>query len=161
MVKKDPIKVSEGKKARARGQRFEIKVRKDLEEKGWIVDKWTNNVVDGELVKVKNKFRGINIPMMLGAGFCDFICFMWTNDEEDCGYELPSGEWDRTRLTYQIIGVESKMNGILSKVEKEKCDWLLKNRIFSNILIASKGEKRGEILYTKFISKKVEVQGEK
>lgn len=33
-----------GKKSRAAGNRFEGLVRKDLESKGWIVDKFTNNV---------------------------------------------------------------------------------------------------------------------
>ena len=33
-----------GKKARADGVKFELKVRKDLEAQGWIVDKWSNNV---------------------------------------------------------------------------------------------------------------------
>ena len=33
-----------GKKSRDAGMRFERKVRADLESKGWIVDKWTNNV---------------------------------------------------------------------------------------------------------------------
>ena len=34
----------QGKKNRQAGARFELKVRKDLESKGWIVDKWSNNV---------------------------------------------------------------------------------------------------------------------
>ena len=37
-------KKTQGKKNRAAGARFELKVRKDLEEKGWIVSKWMNNV---------------------------------------------------------------------------------------------------------------------
>jgi len=31
---------------------------------------------------------------------------------------------------------------ILDKTERAKCDWLLKNNIFSRILIAQKGTKR-------------------
>lgn len=41
---KDPKKVKRGKKSKAQGAAFELRVRKDLEEKGWIVDKWSNNV---------------------------------------------------------------------------------------------------------------------
>lgn len=41
MKKKNIIR---GKKARASGARFELKVRKDLESKGWIVSKWMNQV---------------------------------------------------------------------------------------------------------------------
>ena len=49
-----------------------------------------------------------------------------------------------------IIGVECKTNGYLSKEEKKKCKWLLDNNIFRKILIASKGEKRGSIEYKEF-----------
>jgi len=37
-------KKTQGKKNRAAGARFELKVRHDLESKGWIVFKNTNNV---------------------------------------------------------------------------------------------------------------------
>ena len=53
-------------------------------------------------------------------------------------------------MLYDSIGVECKINGKLDKEEKEKCKWLLKNNIFSKILIASKGEKRGSIEYKEF-----------
>lgn len=33
-----------GKKNRAGGQRFEAKVRQDLEDMGWVVSKWMNTV---------------------------------------------------------------------------------------------------------------------
>ena len=45
------------------------------------------------------------------------------------------------------------MNGILSKEEKEKCKWYLQKEIFSNIWIAKKGVKRGEIEYFDFAEK--------
>ena len=41
---KKKSEVKKGKKSRAAGARFELRVRKDLEDKGWIVDKWSNNV---------------------------------------------------------------------------------------------------------------------
>ena len=45
MIKtKDPKKVAQGKKNKASGAAFELRVRKDLEEKGWIVDKFGLNV---------------------------------------------------------------------------------------------------------------------
>ncbi len=162
----------QGKKNRQAGARFELKVRKDLESKGWIVDKWSNNVefiskkLDselktkqdaeeranielsevsgkrfGKLVKVKNKFRGKGIPMMLGAGFPDFVCFKL--------YNVARVGKEET-IVYEVIGVEAKSNGYLDKVEKEKCRWLLNNNIFSKILIASKGTKRGQIVYKEF-----------
>ncbi len=146
-----------GKKNRAAGARFELKVRKDLEDKGWVVSKWMNNlkyipqkvvqdiphvvtVEDFELIPAKHKFRGPGIPMAIGTGFPDFIAF---KTEKTNVYGDPT-----PRLLSRIVGVESKMNGYLDKTEKEKCKWLLDNKIFSKILIASKGEKRGEIKYT-------------
>ena len=146
-----------GKASRAAGQRFELKVREDLEKKGWIVDKWSNNVefyndedvhdlpfTKGRLVKVKNKFLGPGRPMMLGAGFPDFIAFTKTE-------EVELSKWDNELIpVYEIVGVESKMRGILDKAEKQKCKWLLDNNVFSKILIAQKGEKRGEIIYKEF-----------
>ena len=36
--------IKRGKKSRKSGSRFELKVREDLESKGWICAKWTNNV---------------------------------------------------------------------------------------------------------------------
>jgi len=41
---KDPNKVKQGKRNKAQGAAFELRVRKDLEEKGWIVSKWQNQV---------------------------------------------------------------------------------------------------------------------
>lgn len=43
-ISKEKAKIKSGKLSRAAGARFELNVRKDLEEKGWIIDKWTNNV---------------------------------------------------------------------------------------------------------------------
>lgn len=43
MVKEEKSKL--GKRNKAAGARFELKVRKDLEDKGWIVSKWMNQVI--------------------------------------------------------------------------------------------------------------------
>lgn len=127
-------KSKQGKKNRAAGARFELKVRGDLENRGWIIDKWTNNIdlEKKKLVKVKNKFRGKGIPMMLGAGFPDFIGFKCHEKR------------------YNVIGIEAKRNGWLDKQEKEKSKLLLKARVFNKILIAKKGKKRGMIEYIDF-----------
>jgi len=50
-----------GKKSRAAGKRFEKKVREDLEKKGWIVDRWTNNVEFGIFDETK-RFDPEKIP---------------------------------------------------------------------------------------------------
>lgn len=145
-----------GKKNRASGIRFELKVRKDLESKGWIISKWMNNVEfidrlefsgkqsftdgkkikEGKLIPSKHKFCGIGRPMAIGTGFPDFIGLMRLA-------VLDGG------VAHEVIGIEVKSNGYLDKIEKEKCKWLLDNKIFSKISIASKGKKRGEIVYKK------------
>lgn len=146
-----------GKKARASGQRFELRVGKDMEKKGWIVVKFTKNVefdydadkfynvkkcTTGLLVKAKPKFiynpqLKRRIPIGMNSGFPDFVC------------------WRQMGVSfYEIIGVESKMEGILDKEEKLKCQWILENNVFSRILIASKNTfKRGVIVYKEFSQK--------
>ena len=225
MTEKNKIR---GKKSRASGQRFELNVRKDLEEKGWIVDKWTNNVeitkektwavktknkdtlvefckkyfnekkdVDnlvincacgkkyiyktfkdipehsvkcscgrivvgydddelepeeighGKLISAKRKFNPFSRALSLGTGFPDFIAFTFKEIKIDIS-ELSYKEEIVNGNICTIIGVEAKSNGYLDKEEKEKCEWLLKNKIFRKILIAKKGKKRGEIIYTEY-----------
>lgn len=164
MKTKDPKNVARGKKAKAAGARFEKRVQVDLEKKGWIAAKWSKNVEfgvqnkgvvttinsnveavksewDGKLVNVKNKFLGPGKPMMLGAGFPDFIAF---KNFTAPSYEGPS------LVSFEVIAVEAKSTGYLKPEEKEKCVWLLENNIFNKILIAYKGKKRGEILYKEF-----------
>ena len=133
---------SQGKKNRQAGQRFEAKVRKKLEEMGWIVDKWTNTVDYnrdegiGKVVPAKRKYNPFKKIMVIGTGFPDFIC---TKNIEERKFE--------------IVGVEVKGNGYLDQIEKGMCHWLLQNKIFSRILIAKKGKKRGEIEYVDFEEK--------
>jgi len=173
-------KKTQGKRNRAAGARFERKVRLDLEEKGWIVDRWNNNVeleriygedilkkkvkVDKIVWKENNKvydegFIGKLVPAksrfnMRTTGFPDFICFKTRN-----GYSYYDEEGkiinEYLQPTYDkiVIGVEVKSNGYLDKEEKEKCSWLLNNHVFSKILIAKKGKKRGEIVYNEFNQK--------
>ena len=132
-------KSKQGKKNRQAGARFELKVRKDLENlQNWNVSKFMNNVdiANNTLIPAKHKFRGKGIPMAIGTGFPDFICWKKTDSPND--------------KFYWCIGVEVKSNGYLTKEEKEKCKWLLDNDVFSVILIASKGEKRGKIVYKEF-----------
>ena len=162
----------QGKKNRAAGQRFETKVRKDLESKGWVVSRWGNNVEFwkeeikgkkeliydweenslpfGKLVPAKStRFRSNT------HGFPDFVAF--TKPNQYFLYHRDYYEIDYTKEDFgnkgysEVIGVESKSNGYLTKEEKEKVKWLLENKVFSKILIAKKGKKRGEIIYNEFI----------
>ena len=74
-----------------------------MEEKGWVVDKWSNNIdLEKEiLIPAKRKFNPFSKVMAIGTGFPDFIAFQLLEDSR-----------------YKIIGVEVKMNGTLSLEEK-------------------------------------------
>ena len=135
--KKIITKSKQGKKNRAAGARFELKVRNNLESEGWIIDKWTNNfdLEEKKLIKAKRKYNPFKKVLGIGTGFPDFIAFKLKKKD------------------YEIIGVEVKGNGWLDKNEKEKCKFLIKKKIFSRILIAKKGEKGGEIEYIDFMEK--------
>lgn len=128
-VKKKINYSAQGKKNRAKGAQFELKVRQGLEELGWIVDKWTNTIdYDkeqgiGKVVPAKRKYNPFKKVMVLGTGFPDFIAIK------------------KTKNKYDVIGVEVKSNGYLDKIEKGMCIWLLQNKVFSKILIAKKIQK--------------------
>lgn len=141
VVLKEKKKVVMGAKSRASGAAFELRVRKDLEEKGWTVDKWTNNIdlEKNEIIAAKRKMRFINQNMRfmaLGTGFPDFVAF-----------QLMDGE-----ANYRVIGVEVKTNGTLSRVEKEKCRWYLERKTFNEILIAKKVKEKNrvKVVYNEF-----------
>ncbi|MFC1682092.1 hypothetical protein ACFL0X_00575 [Nanoarchaeota archaeon] len=137
---KEKVKVNRGRISKARGARFELQVRRDLEDKGRVVDKWTNNVDldEGKLIIAKRKYNPFAKVMTIGTGFPDFISIK----------QIHEG-------VYSVIGVEVKMNGILSKVEKEKCAWYLKNKVFSEIWIAKvvKKGRKIEVEYDDFEEK--------
>jgi len=129
-----------GKKSRAAGARFELKVRNELERQGWIMDKWTNNVdlEESKLVKAKRKYNPYKRVLGIGTGFPDFVAFRLAKSKGK---------------NYEVIGVEVRGGGWLDKGEKEKCKFLLNKKIFSKILIAKKGKKRGEVEYIDFKKK--------
>jgi hypothetical protein len=139
-VSKKKSEVKKGKGSRARGARFELKVRKDLEDKGRVIDKWNNNVdlEVGKVVVAKRKYNPFKKMLVIGTGFPDFISIKHIHEG-----------------VYSVIGVEVKMGGILSKIEKEKCAWYLKNKIFSQIWIARavRDGRKIEIAYDDFIEK--------
>jgi len=143
MLTKKEIKISSekserGKKSRAKGQRFETKVRQDLEDLGWTVAKWTNTVdydkegKTGKIVPAKRKYNPFLKALSVGTGFPDFICFR------------------RKEERFDVIGLEVKGNGYLDQIEKGMCIWLLENRIFSRILIARNSKEKGKIEYIDF-----------
>ena len=117
---------SQGKKNRAAGSRFELKVRKDLEAQNFIVSKWMNNVDldEGKIIPAKRKYNPFLRALSVGTGLPDFICFKIKGKKD-------------------IVGVEVKRKGYLSKDERKKFEFYLKKKVFSKILIAkeSKSEK--------------------
>lgn len=129
-IQKDKSKITQGKKSKIRGGNFELIVRKDLEAKGWIVNKWSNNydLEEGEIVPAKRKYNPYAKAMTIGTGFPDFVAF-----------QLMEGE------RYKIIGVEVKTNGTLNRVEKDKCLQYLNKKIFSEIWIASRVKENNRV----------------
>jgi len=130
-----------GKQNRAKGLAFERKVRVDLTNKGWIVIKNPNNVIDNEFKQGKSKYNPFTKQLMMSSGgFPDYIIYspvVWATQ-----FSMP--------IT-AIIGCEVKSNGYLDKEERVKCDWMLNNNIFSRILIAQKDKsKRGKIKYEEY-----------
>lgn len=125
--KKDPKNVKRGKKARKDGKAFEVLVRKELTEKGWIVCRFDNQVdlvnSVGTLVQSKGKFNPFTRSMMMvSGGFPDFICFKLFLETDKV--------WD-------IQLVECKINGYLDPVEREKIEWI-KTNLKIPVFVASK-----------------------
>jgi hypothetical protein len=135
VVLKKRSKISKGKKAKAAGGQFEVRVRKDLEKKGFVVDKWSNNIdlETNKIISAKRKFNPFSKVMAIGTGFPDFVGFQKRDDGN-----------------YRVIGIEVKTNGTLSKVEKEKCRVYLEKKTFSELWIASKQKikNRVSVVYT-------------
>lgn len=160
-----------GKKARQAGARFERIVRDDLISKGWNVSKFQSNVEfkeanwltkcsdlkiieKGKLIPAKgNRFRARTL------GFPDFICWkigeLITNNANKSEKEVfdyinkPITKkimYKDCKVFYKTMGVEAKSDGYLDKIEKAKCEWLLKNKVFSHILIAKKTKKGRKII---------------
>ena len=130
---KNEANVLRGKNSRKKGGEFERKVRKDLEQQGWIIDKWTNNfdLEKKEITTAKRKFNPFMKVFSIGTGFPDFICFK------------------RIGENFDIIFVEVKRTGNLDKDEKNKAKGYLDKKIVNKILIAMEieGEKKKEIKY--------------
>jgi hypothetical protein len=146
-----------GKKSRAKGQRFELKVRADLEKKEWIVNKWTNTIdyEKNKIVPAKRKYNPFLKTLTIGTGFPDFVCFKRIKEDEETieGTAIPEEYEKKNEDKFDVIGLEVKGNGYLDQIEKGMCFWLLENKIFSKILIARKGKKAGEISYIDFKEK--------
>lgn len=102
-------KKAQGKKNRRDGAAFELAFRKKYEAKGWIVDKFSSNIdLENNCIKMAGAKYIPGRGLMPGLGFPDFILF------KKRGYE------------YDLCFCECKINNKLSKIEKQKLDWLVK-----------------------------------
>jgi len=157
-IKDEPKKTNhskQGKLNRAAGRKFEAKVRSELENLGWVVDKWTNTVdyQKWKLVPAKRKYNPFLKVLIIGTGFPDFICIKKKEEKET--FDALGDKSDAGKNNYEVIGLEVKRNGYLDQIEKSMCHWLLENKIFSKILIAKakKDGKKMEVEYIDFINK--------
>jgi len=139
---KDPKNVKQGKANRRLGADTERRTRKDLEKDGWIVSRWQNNVefniehqgnavqiipdevVVGKCIAAKQgRFR------MTSTGFPDFFAYKkiacWNCRAHKFG-----------ECSYEIVFIECKTNGKMSKEEKEKAKWYLDNGYCDRFYIA-------------------------
>jgi hypothetical protein len=146
-----------GKKNKTQGTEFETRVRHDLESQGYFISKWANNVEimdaqknllprhEWKCIPARRKFNFFLKVLSMGTGFPDFIVY----DE----VKPPM----HPKRVYQVIGVEAKTDGILSKEEKLKAEWLLEKRYFDKILVAKKVKIKNKIhiIYGKFQEGKV------
>jgi hypothetical protein len=129
-MEKNQKNIIKGRINRKSGNDFERRVRKDLEEQGWIVTKWQNNVdlEDLKLIPAKHQFNFFTKAMTVGHGFPDFLAIK-KFDEEENFYNtgaVPSGKGLFINA-FEVKFVESKSNGYLKKDEKAKCEWITKN----------------------------------
>jgi hypothetical protein len=123
----------------------------------------------GKLIPAKHKFCGVGRPMAIGTGFPDFIAYkFWTGccrcpqtvEEVKKIIEEKSKQVFFNTLVFDmpfdfnVTFIECKTNGKLSKEEKAKAEWYLKNNYCSKFLIASRGDKKGEIRYEDFVERK-------
>jgi hypothetical protein len=130
-----------------------------------------SNLRKGKIVPAKRKYNPFNKVLTIGTGFPDFICFRRAEIKpsiSELDFEKSLVKVDvsiglgllepkiHSNSSYLVMGVEAKSNGTLDKEEKEKIAWLLKNNIFSKILIAKKGEGKGKIDFIEMEIKKDE-----
>jgi len=116
-----------GNKSRDRGSEWESYVRKSLIEKdNFFITKFHNNF---DLKKKKIVSARPGFYRLMQTGFPDFM--IWKNKSEKL---------------YGVYGVECKVGGELSKIEKMKCYHYLKQNVFIDIYIAHKTKVNNRIV---------------
>ncbi len=98
----------QGKANRAKGARFELKVKRHLAEEGWIVMRNQNQIDLDKSCFVPSKAKFLyGRPVGLGSGFPDFICWRHVKN-----------------ALYEFIFVECKYSKYLKPLERDKMKWL-------------------------------------
>jgi len=136
----------QGTKNRKSGSKTEAQVRAELEAEAYIVCRWQNNVdLDkNKLVGAKPKYNPFKKMITYSSvGFPDFIVIKPVG-------KAYGKEYNGT--IYGNIAVESKRNGYLDPIERQKAQWLLDNDVFNKLIVAKKS-KEGHIIYTDFKTK--------
>jgi hypothetical protein len=130
VTKKEKSRI--GKRSRALGKQFEVRVRKDLEGMGFVVCRFDGNVVDGKLVQSKPKFNPYTKRIMnMSSGFPDYIA-----------YKIRKVFHENLTVVYMV---ECKMTGKLDKEEKEKAKWYKDNNLCHKFYIAKKIKVKNKI----------------
>jgi 5-formaminoimidazole-4-carboxamide-1-beta-D-ribofuranosyl 5'-monophosphate synthetase len=75
---------------------------------------------------------------MTQSGFPDFVCIKFNEDASD----------DCNVVVWEVQFVECKCNGTLSKIEKEKVEWI-KDKLHIPVFVASK-EKEDRTVVVKY-----------
>lgn len=116
-----------GAKNRINGRDFELRVRKDLMQKGCVVIKFDNDVdlENSTIIQAKRSYNPYTKRLGYQNGFPDFVYF----DENK-----------------KVIGLEVKSNGKLTKNEKDKLNWYIEHSTFNKIEIATRDKVKNRIV---------------
>lgn len=118
---------AQGKANKKKGYNTEVKIRKRLEDLGFIVGRWQNNVDLEKQIFVPAK---LNPYTRNSTGFPDFVLL---HDK------MPP------------VFVECKSNGKLSRIEKEKCEFIESQGFKCWVGLI---EEDGEVGFRKFVEYK-------
>jgi len=164
----------QGKANREAGKRFELKVREDLEKKGWTIFrnsndvKWTSEPIINTYGQGEERSRAIgSIKKHYHSG----LKKTFISTQSIGKFKQTTGHWNlftksimvsqsgfpdfvcvrmmpahEILITWEVQFVECKVNDYLSAEEKVKVEWIKQN-LKIPVIIASRGKKRGEIEY--------------
>ena len=110
-------------RSRAKGAEWERHVKQFLETKGWVVTRWSNKVIDGELrTAPTSRFN-------TKTGWPDFVAYGKNPDRGGPRF---------------VTGIECKYARYLRPEEKRMASWLRANHIMDAVLVASKPKKNDD-----------------